>query len=100
MSQYDAPAYIRRARQVQGAFDQLRLSCQSQRDQFLGMVRLRLGVLGAMAGDWTALDPLLRDADQRQALVDMHAALKPQLRVPVAATTSSRALRRALDQLR
>lgn len=99
MGRYDAPAYVRRARQVQEAFDHLVSRCRQQREEWLPMVGLRLGRLRALAGDWGALRPWLADADQLRVLQDLEAALDPRLRHPVAATSSSRALRRALREL-
>ncbi len=42
---YDAPAFVRRAREVEAAFEQLLQRCHKQRDEWLLMVRLNLGTL-------------------------------------------------------
>ena len=97
---YDAPAYVRRARGVEAAYDGLIERCRRQRDEWLAMVRLRLGVLRAMAGEWPALLPCLADEEQLRRLERMHHELAPRLRSPVARTTSSRRLRRGLAELR
>jgi hypothetical protein len=97
---YDAPAYVRRARQVQDAFDQLIGRCRLQRDRWLPMVRLRLGLLRELAGDWQALLPWLADVEQVGVLRQLHEDLNPRLRVPVQPTSSARVLRRALRELR
>src|SRR5881398_942975 len=55
LGQYDAPAFIRRARRVQEALDLVLGRCRQQRDQWLMMPRLRLGMLRALAGDWHRL---------------------------------------------
>jgi hypothetical protein len=99
MGLYDVPAYVRRARQVEGAFETLVARCRQQREEWLAMVRLRVGLLRALAGDWQALRPLLDD-DQLDLLRDLHDHLSPTLRVPVEPTASPRALRRALEDLR
>lgn len=96
---YGGPAYVRRAREVEGALEHVLARCRKQRDDWLPMVRLRLGVLKAMAGDLFALAPLLADEEQLGHLERMHADLAPQLRSPVAATSSQRRLRRALHEL-
>jgi hypothetical protein len=96
---YDAPAFMRRARQVQEAVDRLIGRCRRQRDEWLKMVRIRLGVLGGLAGDWSRLGPLLCGPDQVSALRDLHECLRPELRAPVEATSSRHALRRALREL-
>jgi hypothetical protein len=100
LSQYDAPAYVRRARRVQAAFDELLAGCRLQRDEWLQMARLRLGTLRALAGCWDVLRPLLADDGQIQVLRELEAVLNPQLRVPIEPTTSRRALRQALGELR
>jgi hypothetical protein len=99
-SQYDAPAYIRRARGVQAAFEQLLEYCRRRRAEWLEFVRLRIGILHALASDWVNLRPLLADEEQLDILRYHLAALAAPLRAPVAPTTSIRALRRALRELR
>jgi hypothetical protein len=61
------------------------------------MVRTRLAMLHALAGDWEALRPWLAE-DQVRVLRDLHTALAPRLRTAVQATTSRRVLRRALSE--
>jgi hypothetical protein len=100
LSQYDAPAYVRRARRVQAAFEELLGACRRQRDEWSQMARLRLGTLRALAGGWDVLRPQLADDGQVQILRGLEAALDPQLRVPIVPTTSVRALRQALGDLR
>jgi hypothetical protein len=95
---YDAPAYVRRARKVQEAFDQLVDRCRRKRDEWLQMVRIRLGLLRALAGDWAALRSWLGEGPIA-LLRRLEADLKPRLRVPVEPNTSERALRRALAEL-
>jgi HAMP domain-containing protein len=99
LSQYDAPAYVRRARQVQAVFEDLLARCRRQRDEWLQMARLRLGMLRALAGVWETLQPLLANEDQLRILRELEAALAPHLRVPVEPATSSRALKQALAEL-
>jgi hypothetical protein len=100
MSNYDAPAYVRRARTVQAAFDELIARCRRQREPWLEMVRLRLGTLKGLAGGWEALRPWLADAEQLAILDRLHAELAPRLRLPPAPTRSPRRLRQALAELR
>jgi hypothetical protein len=99
VAQYDAPAYVRRARQVQDAFDQLVHRCRRRRDEWLPMVRIRLGVLEGLAGEWDRFRPWLSDDDQVEVLRQLHADLEPRLRLPVERTSSDRKLRRALRDL-
>src|SRR4051812_8940570 len=94
------PAYARRARQGGGALGQLVRRCERQREEWLPMVRLNLGRLAALAGNWEALRPLLASAEHLEPLRRLHADLQPRLRVFLEPTTSARALRRALAELR
>jgi hypothetical protein len=97
---YDVPAYVRRARETQGALDQVLHRCRGKREEWLKMVRVRLGVLHGLAGDWERLVPLVAGAEEVEVLRRLHADLAPRLRAPVYPTTSARALRRALAELR
>jgi hypothetical protein len=99
LAQYDGPAYLRRARRVQGAYDELLHQCRRQRDEWLMMVRIYLGTLRALAGDWSALGPHLADLGQTRLLEQLHTDLDPRLRAPVEPTRSARALRQALGEL-
>ena len=97
---YGAPAYIRRAREVEAAFEQVLHRCRNQREEWLPMVRLRLGTLRALAGEWNALQPLIASDEDRRGLESLHDELKPTLRIPLQPTTSQRRLRSALGELR
>ena len=96
---FGGPAFIRRARDVQSAYENLVDSCRRQRAEWLAIVRLRLGTLFALAGTWEAIDSLLDDRSQVDFLKDLHAELRPELRLPVPATGNKRVLRRALTEL-
>lgn len=100
LSRFDAPAYIRRARGVQAALEQLHEHCRRQRAEWSEMVRLRIGMIHALAGNWDNLRPLLADEEQLDILRYQLAALAATLRAPVEPTTSARVLRRALRELR
>ena len=99
LSQIDAPAYIRRAHGVQAALEQLLDRCRQRRAEWLEIVRLRISMLHALAGDWNNLRPLLAGEDQLDILRYHLAALASPLRAPIEPTTSARALRRALREL-
>lgn len=99
LGHYDVPAYVRRARRVQDSLEDLLATCRSKREEWLGIVRVRLGILQALAGDWAALRPYLADDRQCAILTDLCRDLAPHLRVPVEATTSARLIRRALHEL-
>jgi hypothetical protein len=99
LAQYDAPAYVRRARRVQDAFEELLGRCNRQREEWLRMVRIRLGLLKARAGDWSRLAPWLAEDAETETLRRLDAELNPRLRYPVGRTESGRVLRRALGEL-
>jgi hypothetical protein len=99
LSQFDAPAYIRRARGVQAALEQLLEYARRRRAEWLEIVRMRIGVLHALVGDWDNLRPFLADDAQLDILRYHLAALAAPLRAPVEPTTSPRPLRRALGEL-
>ncbi|HVS34713.1 MAG TPA: hypothetical protein VMS17_03965, partial [Gemmataceae bacterium] len=98
-SRFGPPAYVRRARAVQDAFDALAAQCRRERDERLGMVRTRLGMLYALAGSWDAVRPFLLDDEQVILLQRLHTELTPKLREVIEPTTSPWALRRALREL-
>jgi hypothetical protein len=75
LGHYDAPAFIRRARRVQEALDSLLVSCRQQREQWLRMPRLHLGVLKGLASDWHRLRPWLIDDDQLVLLGELETEL-------------------------
>ncbi len=99
LGQYGGPAYLRRARRVQASHDQLLDQCRRQREEWLGVFRIRLGKLRALAGSWEVLAPHLADAGQLGLLEELCAALQPRLRVRIEPTTSAASLRRALHEL-
>jgi hypothetical protein len=99
LSQYDVPAFVRRGRRVQEAYQDLLHRCRNQRAIWLAMPSLRLGQLAALATSFEELIPLLSDADQVRVLRLLEEELQPRLRVPVAPATSLRQLRTALHEL-
>ena len=90
------PAFLRRSRQVEAAYEHLLDRCRKQRQEWLTLVRIRLATLFALAGGWDALRPLLEDETQINLLQLLHSELIPQLRSKVLPTNSARSLHRAL----
>src|SRR4051812_31156845 len=96
---HDGPAYVRRARRVHDAYEQLLQQARTQRDEWLVFVRLALGTLHGLAGSWDVLRPCLRDDESLDVLRRLYEDLQPRLRLPVAPTTARRAHRAALAEL-
>jgi len=74
-AQYDAPAYVRRARQVEEALDRLLAVCRNQREQWLKEVRAQLTHLASLTGDWVSLGTLVSEGGQLEALPRLQAIL-------------------------
>ena len=100
LGHYDAPAFIHRARRVQEALDHLLTRCRQQREQWLTMPRLHLGMLKSLAGDWHRLQPWLLNEDQIVLLRELEIELAPRLRIRIEPTSSERKLQQALRVLR
>jgi hypothetical protein len=96
---YGAPAFVRRARGVEAALEELLGRCRRQREEWLPMVRLRLATLRELAGTWSALCPHVATQADVDNLERLDAELAPTLRVPVASTPSPRRLRQAFREL-
>jgi hypothetical protein len=96
---FDAPAYIRRARGLEEATRQLFDKYGKLRDDWLDMVKMHLAMLRDLAGDWSAVRPLVADDEQVEHLRKLNDELRPRLIDPLKPTTRARALRRALRDL-
>jgi len=97
---FGAPAFVRRARQVQDAFDELVRRCQKQRDEWLDQVRIPWKWLMEMAGNLEALRPLLADADSFDRLNELAAILAIPVQDCGRTPVSIRWLRKGLCELR
>lgn len=98
LGMYDAPAFVRRGRDVEGAWRVLMEECRRRRDALLDMVKLRLATLFALAGDPAALRGVLA-AEDVSLVESLHRDLAPRLRIPPAARPTARVLHRALAEL-
>src|SRR5579885_3262153 len=98
-SAFSAPAYMRRAKAVEAAWEQLLAKCQKQRDEWLAIPKVRLGLLMALAGNVDAIRPFLTDPQQAEVLRALHDEWRPPLRIPVNPATSPRLIRRPLQHL-
>lgn len=96
--QHGGPAFVRRGRKAQAAWDQLLASLPAKRDEMLEMVRLRVGILVARAGSVDTLSQWL-DANRVKQVRTIHAETSPRLRVPIEPTTSARVIQVAYQEL-
>src|SRR5215469_4479677 len=78
---YDAPAFVRRVKRLEDAERILHEHLGAKRTENLSIVRLRIGQLRALAGNWQALRPLLGDDASLAILEALHDELQPVLRV-------------------
>jgi hypothetical protein len=99
VGQYGGPAFVRRARRVDEAWQQATAALPKVRRDYLDMVRLRVGTLVQLAGGFERLAALLPEI-AIEAVRAIHDECRPELRVPVEATDSVRVLRQALEELR
>ena len=78
LSQFGGPAFVRRGREVQLAFDAQVGACNRKREEWLEFVRLPLGTLFALAGTEAALEEFLDNPMQLQTLKMLMRDLRPQ----------------------
>jgi hypothetical protein len=86
---FDAPAFARRGREVEGLLERLQARCRAERDQMLDMVRLRLAQWSASSTPDSWSDTFVQPID---ALWELANAPGPMW----AATPSSRFRRRGI----
>jgi hypothetical protein len=98
-SYYDAPAFVRRVKRVEESYQLLLEHLARQRDEQLAIVRLRVGQLTALAGEWSALRPIFAFEEDIARLRDLHGELQPKLRLPLEPTAVPRVLRAAAQEL-
>lgn len=100
LGKYDAPAFVRRARDVEGSWRTLLEECRRLREPLLDLVRLRLGTLHALlGGNWQLLSAMVESSRDLDILHRLHDELHPQLRIPVSPTSQANVQRSALREL-
>src|SRR5436190_1632154 len=100
MYAFDAPAFVRRAREVEDAWSGLLETCCRERKRLLEMPRMRLARFFALA-QLSRQTPLSICSDDELAnLRGLHQEWKPQLRGAVKPARSATELERAKDDLR
>ncbi|MCS7016348.1 MAG: hypothetical protein NZM42_09580 [Gemmatales bacterium] len=102
-AQYGGPAFVRRGKRLADAVVNLhqslaRLRQPDSEDDWLAMVRLRLGQLRCLAGDWTQLNFCLQPGSL-SILEHLEKQLAPRLRLPLPPDPRRHVLLTALHEL-
>ena len=97
---HDAPAFMRRAREMEFAWDYLREKLREQRQTFLEFPKLRLATLTALIGPEQSALPKVCHPDDFAYLKQLMREWSPKLRIPIRPTTTERPVTRALMELR
>jgi len=98
VSAFDTPAYIRRAKTVEAAWEQLLERCRRQREEWLKFPKLRLAMVFALVGNGEALHEYFGSSDA-DALAALRDEWQSRLRIPVSPAQSPQEVQRALHQL-
>src|SRR5262249_20209435 len=96
MGLYGAPAFARRARNVQEAWDQLVAACRRRREECRKPVRACVRDLLELTHNWSAVRVWLEDDGPIAVLAE----LPPAALSPSSGRPSSRKLRKAVEELR
>ena len=99
-ARFGVPAFVRRARGVQDALDNLVRRCQLQREKWLDQVRIPWNWLLQLAGTLEALRPLFSNSDSFETLNELAAILGMPEPVVGSPAASARRLRNSLHELR
>jgi hypothetical protein len=97
LGRYDAPAYIRRARDMEESFNALVSRCRNRREEMLRMVRSRFRMLQSLARDLICLRNYVADEAQIERLQRIQHEINTHKGVAI--TASPRSIRRALEDL-
>lgn len=96
---FDAPAYMRRAREVEGTWEILLETCRRKQSKLMEFPRLRLAMLFALLPVPRKMPgEICCDEDFRE-LESLYAKWSPRLRIPVAPAKSTKAIKTAFEEL-
>jgi hypothetical protein len=98
LSQCGGPAFLRRARRVEDAWQHVAGMLRRKRTEYLDMVGLRVGLLVALAGDLERLAERVPEL-ATGAVARIHDECQPRLRAPIDVVESGSALRSAAREL-
>lgn len=100
LGQYDAPAYIRRARNVESDLDELFIRCNSLRRQWLNQPERIYHELKAKAGQWDRLEKWVSRPEQFAYLLRLEGLLQPVLKYPPPVSRWFWGVGKSIEQLR
>ncbi len=100
LGQFDAPAYIRRARNVESDFDDLIMRCQRLKREWLNQAERLYEELRCKAGDWQRLERWVSQPEQLAYLRALDGWLFPVLRYPPRRSSWFWGLSRSIETLR
>lgn len=93
---YDAPAYVRRARQVEDSWSALVAGCRKERERLLEMPRLRLARFIVLVEPWRRDPDAVLPPDEFAELLRLDQEWQVRLRHPVKPARSALEARHAL----
>jgi len=96
---FDTPAFMRRAKNVEAAWEHLLEHCRRQREEWLRMPKLRLATLFALASDVKRLQRFLKPSGV-DALISLRDEWQPRLRIAITPAHSPKQIHRSLNVLR
>ena len=94
---FDTPAYMRRARDTEAAWNAVLAACRKQQEAWLEIPRLRFAQLRCLAND--TFSQTLFSHDDARALDTLYDEWQPVLKANIPATRSHRVLRRSADDM-
>src|SRR5262249_30809353 len=96
---FDAPAFVRRAMQVEAAWEALMAICRSERERLLEMPRMRLARYLALSRSRPFAPAEFCRPDDLAYLDELHRTWQPRLRCAVKPARSDADVHRALTEL-
>ena len=96
---FDAPAFVRRALQVEAAWNGLLEHCRRERNRLLELPRIRLARFLKLLDSWPAGSSAICRPDDLAYLEGLNREWKPQLRSRVAPARNAAQITRALAEL-
>lgn len=99
-SSFSGPAFIRRAKATEMAWEATLEACRRERERLLEMVKLRLALLAALLGDWSRLPGKVCPPAEADWLQTLHAEWRPKLKSRITPSSRRAPIARALHDLR